>query len=145
MGFLQRGLLIYMCLAIAMTFAAPQEVFSGGSPAENTVLSWFNINYDDGTGVVSMGDSTTSSNVDTSGLTDPTSPGSSGSILGFLDPLYQVWSYVKLIFKVLFSPIIILTGPSMTGAPLPIVLILGVPLVFLTILGLIFWIRSGLA
>jgi hypothetical protein len=57
-----------------------------------------------------------------------------------------VFDWVKLIFKALFSPIILLTGGAVSGdatIATGLLLILGIPAVFLMIVGLIIWIRSG--
>ena len=42
MGFFQRALFLYFCLAVAICFAMPSVIF-GGQAQGNTVLSWFNI------------------------------------------------------------------------------------------------------
>jgi hypothetical protein len=148
MGFLQRGMLIYLGIAIAICMTMPSVIFSGGSPAENSVLSWFNLNYDSTTNTVSMQNTTTSTQISsgTDRFLSPTSPSSSGSLLGFVDPVYQVFSWIPLFFKVLFSPIILLMSPATTGAPVlasSLLFIIGIPATFLMIIGLIIWIRSG--
>lgn len=155
MGFFQRGLLIYLCLAIAICFAAPSVVFNSGSAADNTVLSWFNLAYNpancvgqvDQSNCITMTSSVVSDNVGntTGSFTTITSPSSSGSLIGFIDPVFQVFSWIPLVFKVLFSPIILLSSSAMAGAPPQIMLMFGIPLVFMTIIGLIIWIRSGFA
>lgn len=142
-GFLQRGLLLYLLIAIIMVFAAPQYVFSGNTPADKTVLAWFDMTYDNNTGSVSMGGNFSSSQYGTAygTMNDPTSPAGANGILGFIDVFYQVFDWVKLFFKVIFSPILLFTN---VGMPTPIILILAVPLVLLFILGIIGWIRSGI-
>lgn len=151
MGFLQRGLLIYLCIAIAVCMTMPSVLFNGNTPAENSVLSWFNLVYDPVTDTVTMGNTTASTNIasGTAGFETPSSPSSSGSLIGFIDPVFQVFSWVKLIFKVIFSPLILLTSPALVGgSPIlanALMFIIGIPLVFLTIVGLIIWIRSGFA
>jgi len=157
MAFLQRGLIIYLFIALAMTFAYPQAIFNGNTPADNTVLSWFNLalnqtcinvpgQTDFSNCVYVPGSITAFSNTvgnNTATFTTPSSPSSSGSLIGFLDPVFQVFSWIGLFFKVIFSPIIMLTSPIMTGAPTALTLLLGIPLVFLMIIGLITFIRSG--
>lgn len=142
-GFLQRGLLLYLMIAIIMVFAAPQVVFSGTSPAKTTVLGWFDMTYDPVTGVVTQGGNFSSDKYSdaASSMNQPTSPAGAGGILGFIDVFYQVFSWVVLFFQIIFSPIYLLTSVNM---PFGIVLILGVPLVLLFILGIISWIRSGI-
>jgi hypothetical protein len=143
MGFFAKGLMLYLVLAIAVTCAAPQFVFTGGSPAESTLLSWFNLHYD-GTSVT-MTNTTLSSQTNTAaeGFTQTTTPATAGSLLGWIDPIFQVFSWIPLIFKALFSPIILLSSGAMAGAPPGIMLILGIPLVFMMIIGLFGFLRSG--
>jgi hypothetical protein len=144
MAFLIKALMLYLVLAIAVSCAAPQFIFTNvNSPAEKTFLSWFNLHYD-GTNIV-MGNSTLASSTDSASkaFTDASSPSSAGSLLGWIDPIFQVFSWIPLIFKALFSPIILLASPAMAGAPPGIMFILGIPLVFMTIIGLIGFIRSG--
>ena len=149
-GFLQRGVLLYLMLAIAMCFAAPQVVFTkpDGSPMQGTLLTWFDLDTTDYSNLhfrntsnpsfsSSIGDNETGS------FTIPSSPSGSGGILGWLDPLFQVFSWIPLFFRVLFSPIILLTDPRV-AMPFSVVLLIGIPLVILFIVGLIGWIRSGI-
>lgn len=150
-GFLQRGILLYLMLAIAIVFAAPEVVFTNpnGSPAEATLLSWFDLDTTDYYDLHFRNESNpqlSSSTIgnETNAFITPTSPSGSGGILGWLDPLYQVFSWVTLIFKMLFSPIILLTDPRV-AMPFSVVLLIGIPLVILFIVGLISWIRSGIA
>lgn len=160
MGFLQRGLLIYMCIAIAICMSMPGQLFNGNTPAENSVLSWFDLAYDSNTGQVTMQGSNSSTNIasGTDRLQNPTNPASSGSLIGFIDPVFQVWSWIQLIFKVLFSPVVLLTNSGGTANPIiadhgqinsplqmGLMFIFVIPLVFMTIIGLIIWIRSGFA
>lgn len=149
-GFLQRGVLLYLMLAIAIVFAAPQVVFTNpsGSPAQNTLLSWFDLDTSDYSNLHFRNESVPALNPSTIGnetnaFITPTSPSGSGGILGWLDPLYQVFSWVTLLFKMLFSPILLLTDPRI-AMPFSVVLLIGIPLVLLFIIGLIGWIRSGI-
>lgn len=155
MGFLQRGLLLYLCIALAIAFASPQIIFSGNSPAQNTVLSWFNLQLNQSCLVTTASTDqsncivTSSAQINpyvsnySSSFTTPSSPASSGSLIGFIDPVFQVFSWVGVFFKTLFSPIILLSSPAMAGAPPAIMLLFGIPIVFMLIVGLIIWIRSG--
>jgi len=134
-GFLQRGLLLYLFLAIAVSFAAPDVIFANGSPAGNNVLSWFDLSYNDVTGDVTASPQfATDTQVQnaTSGLETPSAISQSGGILGWLDPLFQVFSWIPLIFKVLFSPILLLTNP-LIAMPTSVILIIGIPLVLLIV------------
>lgn len=146
MGFFQRGLLIYLCIAIAIAMTMPSAIFNGNTPADNTVLSWFNLNYNSTSGNITMQNTTAASGLPTGSFQTPTSPASSSSIIGFIDPIYQVFSWVGTVFKVLFSPIILLTSPAVAGDSTiasGLLFIIGIPAVLLMIVGLLVWIRSG--
>lgn len=154
-GFLQRGVLLYLCLAIAVCFAAPEVVFDTygtGNTRDNTMLSWFDLqNYGDGVEFKNTSDPNfASGNVildnATAGLDNYKSPSTSqgGSLLGWLDPLFQVFDWIRLIFRIIFSPILLLTDPEI-AMPSSILLIIGIPLVIMMIIGMISWIRSGIA
>jgi hypothetical protein len=141
MGFFQRGLLLYLCLAIAMAFAAPQVVFNGDSPAENNLLSWFNVERNVTDNTLSISDNSSFGGaVDTDAEESFTATKS--PLLGALDTLWQVFSWVGVIFKVIFSPIIVLTAPEL-NMPTAVIFVFAIPLTFLFIVGLIGWIRSG--
>jgi hypothetical protein len=146
MGFLTKGILLYLLLAVAVAFAAPSIIFSGSSPSDVTVLSWFNIGLDANNTVFynSTTYSTTGgANSSYSTLsTVPPLPTGTG-FLGFIDPLLHVFSWIATFGKVLFSPIIIFTHPEMSGAPIAILMIIGIPVVLLLLLGIVAFIRNG--
>jgi hypothetical protein len=149
MGFLTKGVLIYLLLAIAIAFAAPHIIFSGSSPSDATVLSWFNVKIDanntvyyDTIPAYGLNGSALTSNMGMTTLPTPTSGGTS-FFQTFIDPLVQTWNWVITLGKVVFSPIIIFTHPDMTGAPISLLFIIGLPIVVLFLLGLIIWVRSG--
>lgn len=151
MGFFQRGLLLYLCLAIAIAFAAPSVIFHNtNSPADMTLLSWFNVNYDNSSGSGDItynqgssglqGDAGVQANASFSA--SRTQANTLGGFLTFIiDGLWQVWNWITAIFKVLFSPIILLTSPNL-NLPTPIIFVFAIPLTFLFIIGLIMWIRG---
>jgi hypothetical protein len=143
MGFLQRGLLLYLAIAIAMVFAAPTIVFNGDNPKDATFLSWFNIHMDANNSPVLSTNNTLGqgTNGAGSGLVDAKPPSSGLSIFGFIDPIWQVWEWMGVIFKALFSPVVVLTSPSL-ALPTPILFVFVIPLTFMFIIGLIMWIRG---
>ena len=146
MGFLERGLLLYLGIAIALCFAAPQVIFTSGSTADNSVLGWFNMGYNETDGsvysITSSNSFSTTANSSSTSFTSGNTP-EAGGLLGFLDPVFQVFGWIGLIFKVLFSPVVLLTGDAMAGAPTMLFLIIAIPIVFMTLFGLIAWIRGG--
>lgn len=150
MSFLLKGIVVYLLLAIAATFWAPALVFSGGTASDQTVLSWFNVGLDgNNLPTYNQGDPYgTNSAAKTASDAAQTEPKLSGGILTFMDPIIQVWQWIKTLFKVIFSPIIILTSAgAVPGTPapiyLPLLFIFGLPLVALFIMSVIGWIRSG--
>lgn len=156
MGFLQRGILIYLAIAIAVAMSMPSAIFNSGSPADNTVLSWFNLQYNPGTDTIQMKNTTNNglnSGLPTSNFGTPSSPASSGSLIGFIDPVYQVFSWIGTVFKVVGSPLYLLSGGSAAVADtsvnspmqMGLLLIFVIPLTLLMVIGLIIWIRSGFA
>jgi len=142
MGYLERGLLLYLLLALAITFAYPQVVFTG--QAGETVLQWFDVSYNSSTDTVSVGSAMSSSA--TNATADlAIAPDTSGT--GFLylfDPIFQVLSWFLLIFAILFSPIMLLGSgnPGMAGAPTAVVFMIGLPLVLLMVIALIKFFRG---
>ncbi len=139
MGYFAKILLIYLGLAIAISIAAPTMVFNGSSPADTTLLSWFDMSYDSTTGNYSY---------DPSGqlaINETGAFGTSGAnpTSGWIDTLSQVFDWVKLVFKTLGSPITLMTTGAMVDAPAGLVFIIGIPLVFMLVIGLIGFIRSG--
>jgi hypothetical protein len=146
MGFLMKGILLYLLLATAIAFAAPQMIFNAGSPSDSTVLSWFNVRVDSNNTVYYDTANYSAGGSAGTGMSNLTSvpqlPSGTG-FLGFIDPLLHVFSWIGTFGKVLFSPIIIMTKPEMTGAPIALLFIIGIPVVVLFLVGLIVWIRSG--
>jgi hypothetical protein len=148
MGFLLKGSLLYLLLAVALAFGAPGTVFNGTNPTDATFLSWFNIRLDPATNVISYDTST----YDPTGAASSSfgnltaqwqAPTNQGTFFSGLDPLFQVFSWIGTFGKMLFSPIIMLTKPEMTGAPIAILFIIAIPIVLLFLIGIIGWIRSG--
>ena len=147
MGFLEKGLIIYLCLAIACVFWQPSIIFEG-SEQGNSVLSFIGINsYNQTTNepiIDPVGSTSNDVNNSNSQLsTSRTSETSLGNFQFIVDPIFNAFGWVNLFFKVLFSPWIIFTSPQMGNAPLPIFFIYAVPIIFITLIGIIFFIRSG--
>lgn len=146
MGFLQRGLLLYLAIAIGVTFASAPILYGEDNQADKTVLSWFNIEinqtskqpYVPYTANFSYGNGTDGSQQ----YFDSAKPPSSGlGIFGFIDPIWQIWDWVRVFFKTIFSPFVVLLDPSLQ-LPTPIIFVFVIPLTFMFIVGLIMWIRG---
>jgi hypothetical protein len=151
MGMFTNALMLYLCLAIALSCAAPTVVFGdgGNSPAQKTFLSWFNNGNSiyDGSGTNGEGLSISSTKLSrdlgnaTSDFSKPKDIGSNLRMT-FIDPIFQIMSWIGLIFIVLGTPIALLSG-GLVGAPPILVVILGIPLVFMMLIGIIAFFRSG--
>ena len=87
MGFLQRGLLIYLTIAIAVCLTMPSIIFNNnGNPAERSVLSFFNMDYDNSTGDFAITSTTTSSSSRMSGNKQESTSSSSLTTTDSVDP-----------------------------------------------------------
>ena len=147
MGFLERGLLLYLLFAITVSISYPAYIFNtDGNQKENSPLSFINVKYNSSTGqpfyetvggqtmtntAAGYANETTSQPVIQTGVT----------ILTWIDGLKQVFSWVGLFFKFLLSPVIFLAG--IAGVASPLTVMIGLPLVILFLLGLLYFVRSG--
>jgi len=148
MGFIERGLLLYLVMAIACVFIAPTIIFNGSSPADSTVLSWFNIEYTNNEARITSATLSSDANNATNNLAGAQTSATSGlTLLSIFDPIGQfvsgAVSWFKLFFKVLFSPIVLLSSPEFSGMHPAVMFIFGIIPVFLVIIGIIVFIRSG--
>jgi hypothetical protein len=148
MGFLLKGVLLYLLLSIAIALAVPNIVFENGSPTDATVLGWFNksIKLDSNNNIYQVPeayslDGDVQDTISNLSMV-PQLPTGTG-FLGFIDPLLHTFGFIGTIAKVFASPIIVMSKPEMTGIPIGFILIIIIPLVALFIIGLIGWIRSG--
>lgn len=144
MAFLEKGLLLYLCFAIACSFWQPNIIFGEGNV--NMLTTMYNFNENSVTPAVvnnSVGFGDT-------GLNNPDQMFKSGkegtsSFQWIVDPLGNIIGFIGMFFKALFSPFTIfmyMINPQV-GAPVPIMWIFAVPLIFLVFLGFIIFIRSG--
>jgi len=148
MGFFEKGILIYLLIAVAVSFWQPTIIFNGENPYENNLLSWFNVKINTTTNEIYY-DTTegyeASTEVDQATdealRIDPIPSGT--NFLTFLDPIFKVIAFAGIIVKFIFSPIIILTKPQFTGMPVSIILMFAIPLVTLFLVSVFKWIRNG--
>jgi len=145
MGFLERGLLLYLCLAIAMAFSFPTIIFGTNEQGRN-MLSFFGINaYDNVTGepiingTITYGDTATQNQLLKQGVDVTPS-----TFQFFIDVVKNTIGYIVLFFKVILSPFIIFyTAVTSFGMPLPLLFMFALPMVLLFLLGIIYFLRSG--
>lgn len=144
MAMFQRGLLIYLMIAIAFVFAAPSAVI-GNNKIGHSMMDFFTgVQYDavsnqvtnvNGVNINQDYQDITQEN-NTNGLFSSGS-GTTNSLFSIIiDPLVNLLSFITLIFSVLLSPIILMTSPQMQGAPPAIMLLLALPLVVLFFSGI---------
>lgn len=148
MGFFEKGILLYLLLAVAISLWQPSIIFDTSTAQANTPLSWFNIQlntttnqvyYDTQDGYNVTGDVQTGLN---EALRVDRIPQGT-NFLTFLDPIFKVLSFLAVILKILFAPIIIFTKPQFTGLPVSFMLIFVIPLVALMLISILKWIRNG--
>lgn len=137
MPFLEKGLLLYLCFAIACSFAMPTWVFGN----QNILTSMFNINSTNITTTQQVG-------FGANELNQPNTTFKAGyegaaATQFVVDPLGNVIGIVGFIFRFLFSPFIIFYNLVTIGAPVPMIFIFAMPVVFLVFWGIIVFIRSG--
>jgi hypothetical protein len=143
MGFLERGILLYLLFAIAVTIFNPSMVF--GVDGQGSPLSWLKVGtnstdpiYYDASGTNELqGDAAVNSNTTKNQIAPPTGV----SVFVWIDGLKQVFGWVASIFLFIFSPIIFLA--TITGGASVMTVLIGIPLVILFLWGILYFIRSG--
>lgn len=151
MSWIAKGLLMYLFLAMAFSFAYPEAVFctqsspiacENGKPLATTPLTWFDMSYNQNTGNITLSGVGDSAYNSTHSLSVVQKGGSVGTVLLIFEPIGQILQWFALIFAVIISPITIFTSPIMAGAPIAITFLFAIPLVFIVMVGLVFWIRG---
>lgn len=146
MGFLEKGLLLYLCLAIAILFWQP-SIILGESEQSAHILSVFNIdsvNQTNGSikdlglpGTLNLSDQTAYDQ-----LTKVGSDTTSTLIQAFIDAVANVMEYVKIFFRIVFSPFVIFTSPQMADAPAPVLFVFALPAILGLIVAIILFVRG---
>lgn len=145
MGFLEKGMLLYFVLALAVAFWQPAYVFD--SEQGKTVLDVVGIDsYDEETNMPVYGQTANFSGESSEAQEALTQSGGEsifGSLQFIIDPVFNAIGWVKLLGKFLFSPVLIFFNPIMSEAPAPILFLFAMPLIFLVLMGIIYFVRSG--
>lgn len=135
MGLLTKILMIYLFLSIGALMYNPSAVL-GNSKQADTVLSFFNINETNYQNFGSFNVSSEGSNANQGMLAPPVEK---PNFLLLIDPVFQIFEWIKIIFKVITAPIQLLVY---SAAPWQLQYILGLPLVFLLLIAIILIIRG---
>lgn len=151
MGFLEKGLIIYTALALACLYCYPQFIFNAENPTDASVLAWFNVAVDSSGHPVYNGNSGSNgynlagnaANSTYNGILKPGEIPTGSSILGFMDPVWQVFGWISTFFKMLFSPVVIIYNWTLMGAPSELLFFLGIPLAAAFVVGLVIFMRAG--
>ena len=143
-----KVLLIYLCIAIAVSLFFPQTILQG---EDNNLLRVFKVYYNESTDSIQIYSGFADDDLQTLVFDDEDKPGFFQSILGsasdffqsFVDGLRNVLGVIKILFKFLFSPFIFIMTPELMGsAPIYVKMIFALPLVLLALVGLIKFIRG---
>ena len=140
MAFLEKGLLLYLCFCIGCSFWNPTLVFGN----QNMLTNMFNIN--------STNISTTQGvDFGNQNFNNPSQEfkvgyeGTNQQTQWVVDPLGNTISFIGNIFQFLFSPFTIFMNLIGLGAPISILFVFAIPIVFLVWLGILIFVRSGFA
>jgi hypothetical protein len=146
MGWLEKGVIFYFFLALAIACWQPTVVFDSNSPTDATLLSWFNVVLDSNNQTVynTSRYAFTGNAGGSAGNMTVTAPVPTGTnILTLIDPIYQIFSWIPTLVKIMFGPIILLTKPEFAGMPGIVYMIIGLPAILLFLVGLIYFLRGG--
>ena len=145
---ISKYLLLYLCMALAVSFFFPQTILGTG---EESILGIFNVGINETTNqpyIVSSGFANSDLNAQIGG--DEKQSGfwhvvQAGKSLfqWVVDGLSNVLSTLKILFKFLFSPFIFVLNPALLGgAPFYVKMIFAIPLVFIVFMSSLKFIRG---
>jgi hypothetical protein len=140
MGLLAKGLLLYFCMAIAVSFWQPSVIF--GDDNGKNMLSVFGIDsYNSTTNKPIVPDSLTAGNsTNFDQLTKQGTEGSSTGFLALVDGLLNVLGFIGLLLSFLFSPFIIFAHFLKIGAPIEMLFVFALPIIFMVLIAFIHFI-----
>lgn len=143
-----KYLLLYLCMALSISFFFPQTILGGG---ETSILGLFNVGINQTTQepyIIASGFANDDLNAQFSN--NPTETGlfqkGINIITNFfqfiVDGLGNVIGVIKLLFMFIFSPFVFVLNPNLLGgAPFFVKMIFAIPLVFICFMGVIAFIR----
>lgn len=155
MGFLEKVLMIYLCLAIATSFFNPSIVLSNNNNNTTSILGLFDVGYNTTTNEPYVRSSEWGNEEIATELDYTTSATTGGNIFKkaidatssffqwMIDGLANVMNVIKLMAKFAFSPFLLFTHIVKLGAPFQLLFIFAIPLTFMFILAFIRFIRGG--
>lgn len=145
---LSKYLLLYVCMALAISFFFPQTILGSG---ETSILGIFNVGINSTTNqpyIISSGFSNADLNAQFS--SNPTETGLFQKGINIVTSFFQfivdglgnVIAIIKIMFAFLFSPFVFVLRPElMGGSPFFVKMIFAIPLVFITFMGIVAFIR----
>jgi len=145
-----KYLLLYLCMALAVSFFFPQVLLGSGS--ETSILGIFKVGInnvtnepyivDDGWNNVGLDDLTNNDAV-SEGWFQKGIQVVTGFFQWIVDGLGNVLGTFKILFSFIFSPFIFVLRPDLMGnAPFFVKMIFAIPLVFIVFIGGIKFIRG---
>lgn len=149
---LLKPLMLYFCLALAISFWHPEAVFGNN----NNLLSVMSFNSSQGingtidtlprdisfTGQIASQVSTNNTDPSAGTWFDQIKQGISSVVQPFIDGLGNVINGIKVFFSFIFSPWHLLIDPAFTGMPAMIVFVLVLPLSFWLMIEIMYFIRG---
>lgn len=133
---LSKILLIYACIAIACIFWRP-DIVIGDSPQASSILSLLNI---DSSNYETLTNINTSDNTELSSVFGKGQESTGNNIfLTIIDGLFNVMGYIEIIFRAIFSPVMIMTAG---GFPIQLVYVFGIPLTIMFIISVVRFVRG---
>lgn len=145
-----KYLLLYLCIALAVSFFFPQVLL--GSSGETSILGLFKVGINATNGepyIMEQGwnNNELQSQVDNTAVTEGWFQKGIQVVTGFfqwiVDGLGNVLGTFKILFSFLFSPFIFVLRPDLMGnAPFFVKMIFAIPLVFITFIAGLKFIRG---
>lgn len=152
MGLLTKLLVFYLIMALCATLYAPEVIL--GESQDGTILSFFKVSSfngtisdDDPNQNISLGDGFATEfnlepNAESQSVFSKIINNIGGAFNYLIDGLANVLGVFKLVFRVIFSPIILLFSPAAVGMPTIIGLFIGLPTALLMIFAIVAFIAG---
>jgi hypothetical protein len=126
--------LIYVCIAIACIFWRP-DIVLGTSPQASNILSVLNINSTNYNTLTAINSSVNTDSIFAQGQETRTQ----NIFLTIIDGLFNVMGYITILFRVVFSPVMVMTAG---GFPIEFTYMFGIPLVMMFIIAFVRFVRG---
>ena len=150
MGFIDKIILLYVCMGIAVAFWQPSLVFEHNSAISNL----YNIPYNQSTAVAGIPGcsadgigcfgSNYSSQIQNQSVISSIFNQLGGVTGSFIDSLNNVIGFFQTAFNFLFWPYVLFSNKPMSDAPTSLFYIFAIPMVTLLLIAIVNWVRSGI-